>query len=102
MAPIGQYGLVTARAVGTARITATVEGPSGSATVRVIEQPEQSLLRGVVVDARQGQDDAVQPTVQVKDRPGGSPMLAPQLTLAMAPANRVEHPCRNSTVLIPA
>ena len=39
VAPIGQYGLVTARAVGTARVTATVEGLSGSASVRVIEQP---------------------------------------------------------------
>jgi len=36
---INEYGLVTALAVGTARVTATVEGLSGSATVRVIEQP---------------------------------------------------------------
>lgn len=39
VARIGQYGLVTALAAGTARVTATVQGLSGSATVRVIEQP---------------------------------------------------------------
>jgi len=42
VARIGPYGLVTALAVGTARVTATVEGLSGSATVRVIEQPAGS------------------------------------------------------------
>ncbi|HKQ42672.1 MAG TPA: Ig-like domain-containing protein, partial [Pseudonocardia sp.] len=39
VARMGQYGLVTALAVGTARVTATVEGVQGHATVRVIEQP---------------------------------------------------------------
>ncbi|MFL5542311.1 MAG: Ig-like domain-containing protein, partial [Longimicrobiaceae bacterium] len=39
VARINPYGLVTALAVGTARVTATVEGVRGSATVRVIEQP---------------------------------------------------------------
>ncbi|SOD02103.1 Ig-like domain (group 2) [bacterium JGI 053] len=42
VAPVGQYGLVSARSVGTARVTATVEGVSGSAGVRVIEQPAGS------------------------------------------------------------
>jgi uncharacterized protein YjdB len=36
---VGQYGLVFGVSIGTARITATVEGVSGSAGVRVIEQP---------------------------------------------------------------
>ena len=36
---IGQYGLVTALAAGRARVTATVEGVNGYATVVVIEQP---------------------------------------------------------------
>ncbi|MFL5384128.1 MAG: Ig-like domain-containing protein [Longimicrobiaceae bacterium] len=39
VARIGQYGLVFGASAGTARITATVGGVSGSANVRVIEQP---------------------------------------------------------------
>ncbi len=58
VARIGQYGLVTALAVGTARVTATVEGVSGSATVRVIEQPvgSASAPTSTTPDLRAGYD----------------------------------------------
>ncbi|HSU15878.1 Ig-like domain-containing protein [Longimicrobium sp.] len=58
VARIGQYGLVTALAAGTARVTATVEGVSGSATVRVIEQPvgSASAPTNTTPDLRAGYD----------------------------------------------
>jgi uncharacterized protein YjdB len=66
---VSASGKVSAIAEGTARITATAEGKSGSATVQVVPVPVATVLIGGPPELAVG--DAAQLNVTLKDAKGG-------------------------------
>ncbi|HEU5154517.1 MAG TPA: Ig-like domain-containing protein [Gemmatimonadales bacterium] len=66
---VSATGKVSAIAEGTARITATAEGKSGSATIQVVPMPVATVLIGGPPELAVG--DAVQLNVTLKDAKGG-------------------------------
>ena len=70
VAAVNASGVVTAAGNGTATITATTDGVSGSVSVAVAQQPAQLAIRTQPSGAASGQPFVTQPVIEVQDANG--------------------------------